>query len=51
MSKTLDGKLAGLQRASALRDEMISHRQREIEVFESVSTTKVPLKLENHDSN
>jgi hypothetical protein len=37
MTKTLDGKRAGLQRASALRDEMIDHRRREIQVFESVS--------------
>jgi len=36
MDKTLDGKQAGLQRASALRGEMMEHRQKETRFFETV---------------
>ena len=36
MTKTLDGKTAGLQDAKALREETAAHKRREAEIFEKV---------------
>jgi len=37
MTKTLDGKTAGLQDARALREETESHKRREVEQFNKVT--------------
>lgn len=38
MTKTLDGKIAGLQNAKALREETEIHKRREIEQFNEVNS-------------
>lgn len=41
MTKTLDGKIAGLQNAKALREETEIHKQREIEQFNEVNSLTI----------
>lgn len=41
MTKTLDGKIAGLQNAKALREETEIHKQREMEQFNEVNSLAI----------